>query len=38
MPVWAEWEKKLARGGVYDRHCSTELRKQVFPRLDRPAP
>lgn len=25
-------------GGVYVRHCSTELRKQVLPRLCRPAP
>ncbi len=27
-----------ARGGVYVRHCSVELRKQVLPRLTRPAP
>eukprot|EP00959_Pyramimonas_sp_CCMP1952_P256103 5349131-Pyramimonas_sp.AAC.2 len=28
----------MASGGVYVRHCSTEFRKHVFPRLFSPAP
>lgn len=30
--------KYAAKGSVYVKHCNTELRKQVFPRLYKPAP
>lgn len=30
--------KYAAKGSVYVKHCSTELRKQVFPKFSRPAP
>jgi len=35
---WAPERANWARGGVCARHCSTELRKQVLPRLRNPAP